>query len=164
MSDSIGGTYIVGIIVLFIIIASGYMAFNANYTKAFRMKDKLITVYERNNGTCDRNCIGEIVEYAESIGYTGVTNLNCPAGYYPGPDGYTAANALYCFKKTTTYEGNIKGATAGIGNDGIVHDRQNVCYYSFVTKINIRIPVVDNVFDLKLFKIMGDTKAMTDCK
>ena len=35
MSDSLGGTVIIVLIVLFITIVSGYLAFNVNYTKAF---------------------------------------------------------------------------------------------------------------------------------
>lgn len=163
MSDSIGGTYIVGIIVMFIIIASGYMAFNVNYTKAFRMKDKLVTVYERNNGTCNSSCMEEIIEYAKEIGYTGVTNLNCPTseGYEKGPNGYPYA--LYCIKKTVSYEGKRYGKGEASIVDGEVIDRRNICYYSFITKINISIPVIDKLFNLEVFQITGDTKSMTGC-
>ena len=46
MRDALGGTVTLVIIVVFIVIALGYMAFNVNYTKAFRMKDKIITLYD----------------------------------------------------------------------------------------------------------------------
>ena len=46
MRDSIGGSVVLIIIVVFIVVALGYMAFNVNYTKAFRMKNKVIAVYE----------------------------------------------------------------------------------------------------------------------
>ena len=44
MRDSLGGAVNIIIIVVFIVIALGYMAFNVNYTKAFRMKNKIISV------------------------------------------------------------------------------------------------------------------------
>jgi hypothetical protein len=42
MRDAMGGSVALVIIVVFIVIALGYMAFNVNYTKAFNMKNKII--------------------------------------------------------------------------------------------------------------------------
>ena len=44
MRDALGGSVTIVIIVVFIVIVLGYLAFNVNYTKAFRMKDKIISV------------------------------------------------------------------------------------------------------------------------
>ena len=43
MNEGIGSTTILVIIVVFIALVSGYMAYNVNYTKAFRMKNKIIS-------------------------------------------------------------------------------------------------------------------------
>ena len=43
MRDAIGGVVNITIIVTFLVIVSGYLAFNVNYTKAFRVKNKIIT-------------------------------------------------------------------------------------------------------------------------
>ena len=155
MRDAVGGTTVMAIIIIFIIIASGYMAFNVNYTKAFRMKDKLVTMYEKYNGNCNNDCRHEIGEYAKDVGYVHNNNLHCP-------DGYTLTDSLYCLKETKSQVGASGGGH--IDNSGIVLDKKNICYYSFVTKINISIPVIDNIFDLEVFNITGDTKAMTGCK
>ena len=45
MRDALGGTVVLVIIVVFIVIVSGYMAFNVNYTKAFRIKNKIVDNY-----------------------------------------------------------------------------------------------------------------------
>ena len=72
MNESLGGLVNIVIISVFIVIAMGYIAFNVNYTKAFRMKDKIITVYDKYDGNCDINspCSDEIKEYAREIGYS----------------------------------------------------------------------------------------------
>ena len=52
MRDSLGGAVNVFIIVIFIVFALGYMAYNVNYTKAFRMKNKIVFTYEKYKGKC----------------------------------------------------------------------------------------------------------------
>ena len=46
MRDGIGSVVMITIIIVFIVAASSYLAFNVNYTKAFRMKNKIISIYE----------------------------------------------------------------------------------------------------------------------
>ena len=43
MRDAFGGLLNMVIIVVFLVLVSGYLAFNVNYTKAFRVKNKIIT-------------------------------------------------------------------------------------------------------------------------
>ena len=47
MRDALGGTVNVVIIVMFIVIALGYITFNINYTKAFRVNDKIVSLYKK---------------------------------------------------------------------------------------------------------------------
>ncbi len=143
MRDSLGGAVNIIIIVVFIVIALGYMAFNVNYTKAFRMKNKIISVYEDYNGSCDDQCRNEIKSYADQIGYKPDT-LNCPGGY-------SKKNGLYCV---------LKVSINGSQESGIVRDRDLGHYYKIITKINVSIPIIDNTLDLNVFQISGDTKTM----
>ena len=43
MRDAFGGIVNISMIVVFLVVVSGYLAFNVTYTKAFRMKNKIIT-------------------------------------------------------------------------------------------------------------------------
>ena len=43
MRDAFGGLMNMVIIIVFLVLVSGYLAFNVNYTKAFRVKNKIIT-------------------------------------------------------------------------------------------------------------------------
>ena len=86
MRDSLGGLVSIFIIVVFVVLIMGYLAFNVNYTKAFRMRDKVIDVYNRHDGDCNNDCKKEIIDYAKEIGYPRVTRCSNgekdETGYY----------------------------------------------------------------------------------
>lgn len=144
MRDAMGGTVVIVIIVVFIVIASAYMAFNVNYTKAFRMKNKVISYYEEYKGECRNNskCVQKIRDYARSIGYD-PANLVCS-------NGFTRADNLYCEKKVPL--------TTRASSDVYDKEIREGYYYKIETKIDIRIPIVDNVMGIRVFRITGDTK------
>ena len=144
MRDSIGGSVIIVIIVVFIVVIMGYLAFNVNYTKAFRMKNKIISVYKEYNGECDSSCNKEIESYAQKIGYKPSNRIKCNK---IDQTGSFEANTLYCSWRVpvTTSTGDYYSDTG------------EKFYYHIVTKINIQIPIISNVFDLQVFNISGDT-------
>lgn len=145
MRDAMGGSVALVIIVVFIVIALGYMAFNVNYTKAFRMKNKIISVYEKYEGKCEENCEKEIKDYADTIGYSMGDGLTCADDYE------LSKYNLYCSKKISVNYGDE--------SKDIIHDLKPKVYYRIITKINIEIPIINNMLDLKFFYITGDTKS-----
>ena len=151
MRDAIGGSANLVLIVFFIVFVMGYMAFNVNYTKAFRMKNKIISVYEEYNGKCNSSCEEEIRKYANSIGYfTDNTVRLCPDDYREHPEGIP----LYCVKQMEVKSRYDQSET------GSVDEKRDKVYFKIVTKIQISIPVLKNLIDLNVFKVTGDTKAM----
>ena len=85
MRDSIGGIPVIVIVTLFIVISLGYIAFNVNYTKAFRMKNKAIELFEEYHGAdhCTNESAGcgkRLKDYADSVGYN-PGKLDC--GIFP---------------------------------------------------------------------------------
>lgn len=147
MRDAMGGSVALVIIVVFIVFALGYMAFNVNYTKAFRMKNKIISVYEDYNGKCLSDCESAIKNYAKTIGYSSGNDLNCPSGYSP-------SNGLYCYKKVN--------ASDAVPTEGVINDTKTKSYYRIITKINVEVPIINNILDLKIFYITGDTKSFEE--
>ena len=131
MRDAMGGSVTLVIIVVFIVFALGYMAFNVNYTKAFRMKDKIITVYDDYKGVCNDDCFSKIEEYAKEIGYdsgagTG-SYLVCP-NVESGPE-FTAKGNLYCYREipVTNSERDFNGEII-----------ESQYYYEISTRINAK--------------------------
>ena len=54
MKEAIGGVLSLNIILIFLVIISCYLAFSVNYTKAFRVKNEIRSIIEKNEGlTCD---------------------------------------------------------------------------------------------------------------
>ena len=147
MRDGIGSVVMITIIITFIVFASALLAFNVNYTKAFRMKNKIISIYEDYKGECTSECEQKILAYASSIGYQ-PASLDCNS-YSPKP----AGNPLYCEQKVmvdTMYDPNNPGA--------VVNDKIGTHYYKIVTRINIEIPVFDNLMGQRFLYVNGDTK------
>jgi hypothetical protein len=155
MRDAMGGTVSLVIVSVFIVIALGYMAFNVNYTKAFRMKDKIISLYEDFEGDCGGVCQNAIRDYANTLGYSTDNDLNCSN---VGSGWTTGVSDLYCVKQVCSISEISNEDSNFIDKSGIVRDRKNKCYYRVVTRINIKLPVISNVFDFRFFYIYGDTK------
>lgn len=146
MRDAIGGTVSLFIISVFIVLALGYLAFNVNYTKAFRMKDKIISVYEKNEGCRDyTKCQEEINDYAKNIGYL-PDNIQCDDNFASKSGN---GGDLFC----------VKGKLVNKPSGG-VFDQKPKCSYRIVTKINISIPIIDSLLNIDVFKVKGDTKAI----
>ena len=154
MRDALGGTVTIVIIVSFIVIVLGYLAFNVNYTKAFRMKDKIITLYEDYDGECLTECNDEIANYAEKIGYDPDIE-SCPADF--GSTGSPLKNSgdgrdlgKYC----------VIDLKVNNSNDSTVFmDGKEKHFYRVATRINIDIPVIRYfIGDIRAFWIYGDTK------
>ena len=153
MRDALGGTVVLVIIVVFIVIVSGYMAFNVNYTKAFRIKNKVVDSFNKYGDSCTTQgskCDDEISEYAKSIGYNPI-GLTCDGRKLNDSDLHnlnTSGSRLYCYTEHLK-----EGSTdSDIVKDGTYH------YYTIVTKIDINIPIIENSLGLRFLTIKGDTK------
>lgn len=146
MRDAFGGVANLVIIVVFLTLVSGYLAFNVNYTKAFRVKNKIISLYEQYEGeqcynTDTSECNIKIRDYMNSLGYD-APYLNL------ADDGYKCYYG-YCAKKYETEK----------IDDSVTGDTKKKAYYNIVTQINIDIPIINKILPgLKIFQIAGDTK------
>lgn len=145
MRDAFGGLMNMVIIVVFLVLVSGYLAFNVNYTKAFRVKNKIITTIEQYEGACDpgnesNKCNQVIKDYMQSVGYN-ASSLNLT------DKGYVCNNS-YCIKRmeAETDTGNV--------------DLKKKVYYEVTTAVVIDIPIINKIMpQLQIFQVSGTTKA-----
>ena len=174
MRDALGGVVNLVIIVFFIVIALGYLAFNVNYTKAFRMKDKVIATMNKFNGDCavscmedddcETLCLSQIVNYAKEIGYSnkslecsmygaGFQNSNNLTLKLSNKNVNTNFNNLFCYKKVT------------VSTPSSSYYKEGVCryYFEIITTIYTDLPIVNKVFEFanQSFTIKGNTKIFT---
>ena len=80
MRDSIGGTFMIYVFIIFLAVYIAFVAVAFNYARAFRVKNKVIDIIEQNEGMDDADfanlsgtnnigVAGDINEYLKSVSY-----------------------------------------------------------------------------------------------
>lgn len=160
MRDAFGGLLNIVIIVVFMTLVSGYLAFNVSYAKAFKVKNKIISTIENYNGSCnfleaDNTCYKDVLEYEKTIGYQANVNLAedsiCNNARTKGFEDCKCNQALgFCW-----LESRKKVV------DGIDSTITSIEYKSFriVTQVYIDLPIINRLLpNLSIFQVTGDTK------
>jgi len=68
MREAIGGAYIFQIVVVFILLFTGFMSLSINYSRAFAVSTEIANIIERENGF-NQNIEQTISEYLIDVGY-----------------------------------------------------------------------------------------------
>lgn len=142
MQDAFGGILNLVLIALFLIIVEGILGFTVNYTKAFKMKNIVISSIEEYEGAycIDKSkntsaCRTRITEGAKRIGYSPSIDINCPTSA-----GWVSVDNLFCAKEITSKSGHS--------------------IYRIVTQVDINIPIIRNIMGLSFFQVSGDTRVV----
>ena len=152
MRDAFGGIVNIVIIVVFLVIVSGYMAYTVNYTKAFRVKNKIITTFEQYDKGCENDntnseCNRVIRDYMAKVGYSQQT----PSGAASETLNGTLSNGWKCPDKMGYCFAVFPGAST---TDGAEKH-----YYKIKTWVNMDIPLINKIMPT-LFQVQGDSKAV----
>ena len=142
MREAIGGTWLFGLVITFIVFFASFLAVSINYSKAFNVKNNIVDLigkYEGNNCK-SRKKIGE---YLSDVGYLVIGT--CPDDYYAydlqGNYLSGTKRGYYCVKSEDT-------------SDNTVVDKK---YYRVVTFFKLDLPMVG---DLTTFRIKGETESV----
>lgn len=148
MKDAYGGIVNLVFIALFLLILSCIFGLIVSYTKAFKMKNNVISVIERYEGsgcTCNgagsctgsgTECRSKIVEGAKRLGYAPV-DIECPANY-------DKVDYLFCVKQIVSRPKD---------------KNHNIRYtYDVITQVDINFSLVSSIFGFNVFKISGETQ------
>ncbi len=145
MKDSIGAIPALAMVFAFIIIISGYLAFNINYSKAFKMKSGIIDFLQEseNLGVADIETVkGKVSQYAHSIGYSATDEFlhkNCPES-----DGWKKVTQNGWCYKVEKDEGSSVTTT----------------YIRVKTFVSIDVPIINKVLpNIRFFQLEGSTKS-----
>ncbi|MBQ6324033.1 MAG: hypothetical protein IJI22_04275 [Bacilli bacterium] len=159
MKDAFGGIMNLFFIAVFMLIVSGSLALVVSYTKAFKMKNEVISVLERNeasgyNETANGNpsgcfaqdgsnpCTSGIKQYAESIGYSPYSVDCSSVGMADGVD------KLFCYK----CEANTNANAKWYGNQTV--------FCTVTTQVDINFPIINKILGLSFFRVHGDTRVI----
>lgn len=125
MKEAIGTSFVLGLVIAFLIIFMLLFATSLSYTKAFKVKNRIIEIIEKNddilkvnvgNDRLNNNVENEINNALSEIGYRiSTTPNNCPErnGKYALTKNVTA-NYEYCIYRYDTSKGNYYGVTTYI--------------------------------------------------
>ena len=153
MREVIGGTWLFGLVITFIVFFASFLAISVNYSKAFNVKNNvvdLISKYEGNN--CKARKM--ITNYLKDTGY--LVPGNCPKsgdylydgfsykGYDLNGELVTSGKAYYCIS-----DGSVDQST-----DDVVIEKQ---YYRVMVFFKLDLPMIG---DLTTFKIKGETESI----
>lgn len=147
MKEAIGGLGILVIAILFILLFGGFLSASANYSKAFKVKNEIINIIERNKGFAiegsSNKTLDEIYDYMTEVGYrtTGTCDGDEWVGYNIKSYGETYKNAMICIKKVN------------LNSDSI--EVPDSAYYHVRVFYQMDIPVINRFFH---FRIEGTTK------
>lgn len=137
MKDAFGGIFNLLFVAIFLVIISSVLGFIVNYSKAFKMKNIVISTVEEYEGTrCNNSssaCVERIVDEASAIGYSPVS-LNCPKDF-------TNVRNLYC-----------------IGNNPDQSTKPGVRSYRVITQVNMNLPLISTILGFRFFQVSGDTR------
>lgn len=162
MKESIGGTWLIGIVALFIVLFSAFMAYSINYTKAFRAKNGIIDLIEQNEG------------YTFYNGTTPIDNLSNES---LNNDKSVQAQAFGLIKSMGYDYGDSKSNGIICNNDGSISDASviqkadqpggfclyRICNndgtvrYKVVTYVMMKFPVIN--FGITV-PVKGETKTL----
>lgn len=139
MRDSVGGTFMIYVFIIFLAVYITFVAVAFNYARAFRVKNKVIDIIEQSEGIGDyRNtsdtAMVQINEYLGQVSYivNGIDDDKC-SGYE-----YVNSERGYCIHKYS------------VTNNGIISN-----YYKVKTFIRLEIPFMNIGFTIP---VKGETR------
>lgn len=147
MRDAISGAMTLQIIVIFMIIINCYLAFSVNYTKAFRVKNEIRSIIEKNEGLTEA-----AQEQINDLMLKNKYKMNPQFETWCSNNDYSVLRldaGSFCYK----YE---KVDVSGTSND--LNTYKGV-YYTVATFVNIDLPLVNNILPMagNLFLVKGET-------
>ena len=107
MKEAVGNTYIFGFIIAIVGIIFLILIGSLSYSKAFKIKTKVINIVEKNKEYNDNEVRDEIDQYLKEAGYI-VANTKS-SGTCPDVNGVKAMNTIknydYCIYRFNTVKG-----------------------------------------------------------
>lgn len=155
MKEAMGGTWLTGLVIVFIFLFAGFLAYSISYTKAFRVKNEILNLIERNEGfTNSANDLNNITDDAlkndssvEGKAFAYIKSMGYNYSIFDGTNDPCASNNIgekqkggYCLIKYCPKAGESEKV-----------------YYKVTTFIALSIPIINVTVKLP---ISGETKAL----
>ena len=155
MREAVGSYFLTTIFIIFVVLFTGYMCLSINMNKAYKVKNEIINIIQKNNGL-DDNTLSQIQDYMTKVGYR--TTGNCGSSgnnvrgydYAFGVSGTSTSSnkPVFCVSQIeTSYESD----TYPTGQF------PTAVYYHIKVFYAIDLPIVRQLFT---FGLTGSTKKL----
>lgn len=166
MKDAIGGVFSTTAIIVALLVIMCLMAFAVNYSKAFRVKNEIRSIIEKNNGFTEG-----ITDLEDSAEFQ-ITDLMRRFNYYidESYDQVCRDNGYDVFVGR-----NLDGSNAGVrfcikctyaDNVGELNKNPEYrgAYYSIMTFVDLDLPIINKLVWISgdLFSVKGETAIIYD--
>lgn len=147
MKDALGSYFNLTLLFIFILFISAFISLAINYTKAYRVKNNVLTYLEKYEGNANNEEMLEIVDsHIKSVGYK-VSDENIIAAQNTGYEcpKLRGQNQGWCYKK----------------NRYNIAEKKDQFNIEIVVFINLNIPIINKVFsNVKFFWMYGSTNSI----
>lgn len=172
MREAIGSSLLLNIVLVIVGIISAFLIGSIGYSKAFKVKNRIISIIEKYDGVCnfqDDDCYKEIENELNNMGYSSNIRKSCPdlsniktaAGTY----GIISVENLYpaindnsghkfCVYKFKQCYVSLNSASNYVCKDSNVN-----YYFKVITFTHFDIPLISDFIE---FEVSGETKSFYD--
>ncbi len=165
MRESIGGLSLFQIVIVFLLLFTAIMCFTINHSRAFAVKDEVVSIIENNalqSGSITNATIDNVIERLGEVGYR--TFGDCTAGGtdfdWVGYGGTSDTNALFCLKTVEVPEELREHARSQCGSKCDIlsgpTDYPHMIYYNIKLFYRLDVPVLER-FD---FNVVSSTRVI----
>lgn len=164
MKEAIGGISLFQIVIVFVLLFTGYICLSLNHTKAYNIKNELVNIIKNSEGICTtgqltgenaivcNNFSDQVKDYFVEGGYH--NKGKCDDGEYGfdregQPLGPGARNAAFCV------EGIKLNSAEGLPSS---------VYYTVRVFYQLDLPLFSNVFNLTVKGETGKVYEPSECK
>lgn len=158
MKEAIGGTWIYGIVLVFIVVFATFVSVSTNYSRCFRIKDEIVLVIEHYKGVNDQS-VEAIEKYLNGIAYHSTGECPDDGGDWKGlnlkgdvQNGYGAGKPNYCVQK---HELVKRTSNTTVADGPIGHPER--AYYSVAVFFKLDWPILRTLFTIT---ITGETSVV----
>ncbi len=142
MKDAVGGSLLLNLVVIFTSVVILFFAGILAYSKAYKVKNKIIEVIERNDGDVNPNVLNEINNELTNVGYRVIGSA---------PDRTKCENDSS--RRTCTTNLNTSTFNYCICQ----HGSANASVFEVITYVQFEFPVIG---DILTFPVKGETKVL----
>lgn len=180
MKEAIGGTWLFGIVIFFIILFATIISVSLNWSRAFKIKDEIINEIEKNHGFTNK-AQEAVNEYIGDIGYKSTGDCDALNDKYNAVfQGFSTSSSLtnkyngargtnYCIashdlvtRQISHYElyGEIVDFCGAYDEKGVMVNESgstghpSSAYYTVVVFFKLDMPIIGSIFGLD---ISGET-------